>query len=133
MKHIKKTAIVLLVVSLLCSIIMFGCSSSRTEYSEAAIQSSAETAAKERVKTEISNNYKTFKIAKEKEDFVIDSITNDGSDWTVSGMVTLTNRSDKENVQTVDFSVSLQLIDYIDQPTPTYKLIDFSLGEIIVP
>ena len=48
-------------------------------------------------------------------------------------MVTLTNRSDKENVQTVDFSVSLQLIDYIDQPTPTYKLIDFSLGEIIVP
>lgn len=133
MKHIKKTAIVLLVVSLLCSIVMFGCSSSRTEYSEAAIQSSAETAAKERVKTEISNNYKTFKIAKEKEDFVIDSITNDGSDWTVSGMVTLTNRSDKENVQTVDFSVSLQLIDYIDQPTPTYKLIDFSLGEIIVP
>lgn len=133
MKHIKKTAIVLLVVSLLCSIVMFGCSSSRTEYSEAVIRSSAETAAKERVKTEISNNYKTFKIAKEKEDFVIDSITNDGSDWTVSGMVTLTNRSDKENVQTVDFSVSLQLIDYIDQPTPTYKLIDFSLGEIIVP
>lgn len=133
MKHIKKTAIVLLVVSLLCSIVMFGCSSSRTEYSEATIRSSAETAAKERVKTEISNNYKTFKIAKEKEDFVIDSITNDGSDWTVSGMVTLTNRSDKENVQTVDFSVSLQLIDYIDQPTPTYKLIDFSLGEIIVP
>lgn len=133
MKHIKKTAIVLLVVSLICSVAVYGCSSSRTEYSESAIRTSVETAAIERVKTEISNNYKTLKIAKEKEDFVIDDITNDGSNWTASGTVVLTNRSDKEDVQTVDFVISLQLIDYIDQPTPTFKLIDFSMGDIIVP
>lgn len=133
MKHIKKTVVLLLVAILLATTLLTGCTGKKTTYTDDALRTSAETAAKERVKAEISNNYKTFKITKESEDLVIDSVTNDESTWTANGTVTVVNRSDKDNVQTVNYMISFELIDYVGQPTPTFKLIEFSMDEIIVP
>lgn len=133
MKHIKKTAIIFLVAALLLSSLLVGCSSPKSVYSDSVIESSAKAAAKDRVKTELSTNYKTFKIAKEAEDLVLESVEHDGKDWTVSGKATVTNKSDAADVQTVDFSISLELIDYVGQPTPTFKLIEFNMGKIVMP
>lgn len=133
MKHIKRTAVIFLVAALLLSSLLAGCAAPKSVYEPSVIESSAKAAAKERVKTEISNNYKTFKIAKEAEDLVLENVENDGMDWSVSGKVTVTNRSDAADVQTVDFSISLHLIDYVGQPTPTFKLTEFTMGDIVVP
>ena len=133
MKHIKKTAIIFLVAALLLSTLLVGCSSPKSVYPESVVESSAKAAAKERIKTELSTNYKTFKIAKEAEDLVLESVEHDGMDWTVAGKATVTNKSDAADVQTVDFSISLELIDYVGQPTPTFKLIEFNMGKIVMP
>lgn len=133
MKHIKKPVIILLVVAVLFSVLLTACSGDTSVYSDGVLRTNAENAAKERIKTELSNNYKKFKIAKEKEDLVIDTVTNEGKDWFVSGTVTVVNKSDEADVQTADFSLSLELIDYVGQPTPTFKLIDFEMGEIVLP
>lgn len=133
MKHIKKPVIILLVVAVLFSVLLTACSGDTSVYSDGVLRTNAENAAKERIKTELSNNYKKFKIAKEKEDLVIDTVTNEGKDWFVSGTVTVVNKSDEADVQTADFSLTLELIDYVGQPTPTFKLIDFEMGEIVLP
>lgn len=132
-KNIRKTAILLIVAMLLCSVALSACSAEKAVYSDSVLQTSVETAAKERVKTEISNKYKTYKVAKEAEDLVVESISNDGYDWFANGTVTATNRTDDADVQTVDFSISLHLIDYVGQPTPTFEQIEFTMGEIVAP
>lgn len=133
MKQIKKTALIFLVAALLITTLFSGCAGVKTVYTDAALKQSAEAAAKDRVKTEISNNYKTFKIAKEKDDLIIESVTNEGLDWFANGTVTVVSKGDASNVQTVDFSIELELIDYVGQPTPTFKLIKFDMGKIEVP
>ena len=133
MKHIKKSAAIFLVAALVLSVLLAGCSAPKSVYPDSVLESSAKAAAKERVKTEISNNYKSFKIAKEAEDYVLESVSNDGMDWNLSGKVTVTNKKDAEDVQTVDFAVALHLIDYVGQPTPTFKLVDFTMGKIVTP
>lgn len=132
MKHIKKSGVILLVVAVLFSVLLTACSSDISVYPDSVLRTNAETAAKERVKTELSNNYKKFKIAKEKEDLVVNEVTNEGKDWFVSGTVTVVNKSDDTDVQTVDYSLSIELIDYVGQPTPTFKMLDFQMGEIVV-
>ena len=133
MKQFKKFATIFLVAALVLSTLLVGCSAPKSVYQDSVLESSATSAAKDRVKTELSNNYKTYKIAKEAEDLVVESVEHDGLDWTVTGKATVTSKSDAADVQTVDFSIALHLIDYVGQPTPTFKLIDFQMGEIVAP
>ena len=124
MKH-KRTVLGLLVIAILCTAVLTGCSAPVSEIEN--LEMGVGTAALDYMDTQTIPEWDGYVFDKALS--VVDSVVNEkDKDWTAKGVAILKDKETLTQAYQAEFSFTMTSIDYIGMNTPTFRLGEAKFG-----
>lgn len=134
MKQLRRNLAILLVLVVFASLALTACTAPRYSFSDEAIRSAVENAAKSQMKSVAGNGkYADYKVKTEKQGrkqaviITVDEIVEKDGYWVANGTSTLVSNTDKSEID-VEFEMTVELLDYVSE-SPILKFVDFKIIE----